>query len=81
MPRKPRKIEVGKVYHIVNRGVEKRQIFLKDQDYSRFIFALEFFNSKEHINLWDLLSKAGSDPALERISQQRKKKNNFLVLP
>lgn len=32
------------VYHIYNRGVEKRKIFLKDNDYLRFIHDLFEFN-------------------------------------
>ena len=71
MPRQPRKIEVGGVYHIINRGVEKRKIYLKNQDYSRFILGLEFFNAREFIDLWDLVAaKGGSDPPLDRITQQ-----------
>lgn len=48
----------------MNRGVEKRRIFMKKMDYSRFTLGLEFFN-RENINtsLWQLLSRAGSDPA------------------
>jgi len=80
MPRQPRKIEVGKVYHIINRGVEKRQIYLKNQDYSRFILGLEFFNARESIDLWDLVAtKGGSDPPLDRIEQQRQKNRNLIV--
>ena len=55
MPRQNRKFEVGGVYHIFNRGVEKRKIFLKNQDYSRFILALEFLNNKQSIDIWHAL--------------------------
>lgn len=34
----------GQIYHIYNRGVEKRKIFLSDKDYLRFIVALYEFN-------------------------------------
>ena len=50
MPTIIRQFEVGGVYHLVNRGVEKRKIFMKRQDYSRFILALEFFNNVDHFN-------------------------------
>lgn len=80
MPRQPRKIEVGRVYHIINRGVEKRKIYLKDQDYSRFVLGLEFFNTRESIDLWNLVAaKGGSDPPLDRIIQQRQKNRDSLV--
>ncbi|MBI2056226.1 MAG: transposase [Candidatus Sungbacteria bacterium] len=34
------------IYHIYNRGVEKRDIFLSEKDYLRFILNLYEFNSK-----------------------------------
>jgi len=34
------------IYHIYNRGVEKRDIFLKDKDYLRFIVGLHEFNDR-----------------------------------
>ena len=58
MSQRPREFEIGGVYHIVNRGVEKRKIFLKSQDYNRFILALEFLNEKENFNLWNLVTRA-----------------------
>jgi len=33
------------IYHIVNRGVEKRNIFMDDNDYLRFLYNLVVFNS------------------------------------
>lgn len=38
----------GELYHIYNRGVEKRIIFLDGQDYLRAIHALYVFNDKDH---------------------------------
>src|SRR3989338_6360360 len=56
MPRQLRQFKVGNIYHVINRGVEKRKIFMKPQDYSRFILGLEFFNSHQPFNFWtDLL--------------------------
>jgi putative transposase len=37
----------GEVYHIYNRGVEKRNIFLDDEDYFRFIHDLFEFNDEK----------------------------------
>ena len=85
MPRKPRQLEVGKIYHIINRGVEKRSIFLKPQDYSRFILGLEFFNSDGSFHLWDMLARphairAGTVPALaQRIESMRQKPRGRIV--
>lgn len=45
--RRREKLAVGEVYHIFNRGVEKRDIFLEDRDYQRFIETLIFFNTEK----------------------------------
>lgn len=37
MPRKPRLDIAGLLYHVIGRGVEHRQIFMDDEDRSRFI--------------------------------------------
>lgn len=40
------RIVTGEIYHIYNRGVEKRKIFLEDEDYLRFIHDLFEFNDE-----------------------------------
>lgn len=40
------KFEPGKVYHIFNRGVEKRDVFLSDGDRWRFLQGMYLFNDK-----------------------------------
>ena len=37
----------GEIYHIYNRGVEKRDIFLDDRDRLRFIYGLALFNTPQ----------------------------------
>ncbi|MEA2113462.1 MAG: hypothetical protein U9P63_02325 [Patescibacteria group bacterium] len=39
----------GDIYHILNRGVEKRKIFLDEKDYLRFVHNLYDFNNKNEI--------------------------------
>ncbi|MDP3901269.1 MAG: transposase [bacterium] len=56
------KFEQGKIYHIFNRGVEKRDIFLSDGDRWRFLQGLYLFNSE-----------AGSLNLLYRLEQQKGK--------
>ena len=73
MPRQQRQLIVGEMYHVLNRGVEKRKIFIKGQDYSRFILALEFFNRNAKTNLWDYVAKVGSDPTFARLERERAK--------
>lgn len=38
------------VYHILDRGVDKRKIFLDKQDYFRFIHDLFEFNDQNLVN-------------------------------
>ncbi len=40
MPRKPRVEDAG-YHHIINRGVARSKIFLKDKDYEKFLEILE----------------------------------------
>ena len=44
------KFITGQIYHILNRGVDKRKIFLDDGDYLRFIHDLFEFNNTEPVN-------------------------------
>ena len=43
MPNKPT-INTGEIYHVYNRGVEKREVFCDRLDYIRFIHDLFEFN-------------------------------------
>mgnify|MGYP001613735065 CR=1 FL=1 len=46
--------EIDGYYHIYNRGVDKREIFLTNDDYQRFICTLYSANATEPIHLSDL---------------------------
>jgi putative transposase len=41
------KFAEGEYYHIYNRGVEKRNIFMEKEDYERFILGLKLYNSQK----------------------------------
>ena len=47
----------GEYYHIYNRGVEKRKIFLNESDYERFIKLLYLCNGTKQIVFRDLAKK------------------------
>ena len=47
---KPQFVE-NEIYHIYNRGVEKRDIFLNENDYLRFIQGLYEFNDENSVTL------------------------------
>ena len=40
---------MSEIYHVLNRGVDKRKIFLDNQDYFRFIHDLFEFNDQKTI--------------------------------
>ncbi len=63
------KFEVGKIYHVYNRGVEKRNIFNNDSDKWRFLQGMFLFNDKDV-----LLS------TLYDIEKENKGKINFVLL-
>lgn len=39
----------GGIFHLLNRGVEKRQVFLNNKDYLRFVHDLDDFNDKNNV--------------------------------
>lgn len=47
--KKPQFVE-NQIYHIYNRGVEKRDVFLTDKDYLRFIHDLFEFNDEDCVS-------------------------------
>ncbi len=55
------KFEKGKIYHIFNRGVEKRDVFLNDSDRWRFLQGLYLFNDETSFSgiLRDIENKEG----------------------
>jgi REP element-mobilizing transposase RayT len=53
MPQKIVPIVEGETYHVFNRGVDKREIFLDKADYLRFYQSLNLFNSEESVVNFD----------------------------
>ena len=41
----------GESYHLYSRGVEKRKVFMEENDYARFVLLLLACNSKEKVHL------------------------------
>lgn len=44
------KLVSNNIYHVYNRGVEKREIFLDVRDYKRFMLNLAFFNNTKSVS-------------------------------
>jgi putative transposase len=60
MPSKRPQFINGEYYHIFNRGVEKRDIFLETADYFRFIFCLYELNDRKLIKMRDQIEERRS---------------------
>lgn len=64
----------GEIYHIYNRGVDKRDIFVDDEDRIRFIHDLfEFNDSNPTIKLNHFLSRNNSEVGLPNIKREPRK--------
>src|SRR4030042_3583339 len=51
MPKREPSLVQNEVYHIFNRGVEKRNIFLNEKDYKHFRETLEYYQVPNNIKL------------------------------
>ena len=72
MAKKPQFVE-NQIYHIYNRGVEKRNVFMKDVDYLRFIHDLFELNNEEPINnINDFFNKQSMEVQPRYIEVERK---------
>ena len=70
MPTKHPKFVTGELYHVFNRGVEKREIFLQTSDFFRFIFCLYELNEKGLIKMRDRIEERQKR---KRVRWQKKK--------
>ncbi len=57
-------------FHIYNRGIEKRKIFLNNNDYHRFLILLYLCNSGEPVNLRELFNKGLTFEEIIRINRK-----------
>ena len=64
------------LFHTLNRGVDKRRIFLDSQDYSRFVYDLYEFNDQERVV--DLSYRTRNSRDI--VSHETKKKKRKLLV-
>lgn len=75
--KKPQFVE-DQIYHIFNRGVEKRKIFMDEKDYFRFVHDLYEFNDEDRVyNSLYLLKR--NPKCIEVQPQYIKKERKLLV--
>lgn len=71
----------NEIYHIYNRGVEKRKIFLEDRDYLRFVQDLFEFNDDKPVSNVDYyFEKTNMEVGLPYNREQRAKKSIVEIL-
>jgi len=73
---KPQFVE-NQIYHIFNRGVEKRNIFMDEKDYFRFMHDLYEFNDEDRVYNSSYFLKRGPRPI--EVQPQYIKKRKLLV--
>jgi putative transposase len=64
---------MAQIFHTLNRGVDKRKIFLDDQDYFRFIHDLFEFNDENRVNTTFYHFKRCNDIASRKIERKKRK--------
>ena len=71
---------MNEIYHIYNRGVEKRKIFQSDSDKLRFIHDLFEFNDKETVsNTLYHFNKQHIEVKPRYVEQEKKKQRKLIV--
>jgi len=66
------RFSVGEYYHIYNRGVEKRKIFIAKSDYERFLFLLYILNQEVSTQVRDLKKKKKTQKELFSLVREGK---------
>jgi putative transposase len=62
------------IYHVLNRGVDKRKIFLDEEDYLRFIHDLYEFNNEEPVTTAGYYFNKYLDVGRPNIEKKRRKR-------
>ncbi len=76
-----RNITTGEIFHVINRGVDKRDIFLDNQDYFRFIHDLFEFNDVNPVlNVGYFLNRINPTQSIDFVNQYIKRKPRKLII-
>jgi len=79
MPYRKEELANGEYYHIMNRGVDGRDIFTEEGDYKRFLEGLKEFNTSARIKIRDLRYIRQNTNPIGGISTNRIGVNESLV--
>lgn len=75
-------LATDQIYHIYNRGVEKRQIFLNKRNYNRFIELMSYYrfaNCPVKFSQFKVLSRDAREDLLDKLANQSDKLVEILV--
>jgi len=70
---------MNEIYHVLSRGVDKRKIFLDEQDYFRFVHNLFEFNNEDWVNNALYRFQKSKDIASPYINEKERKPRKLLV--
>ncbi len=74
-------LATGEIYHVFNRGVEKREIFIEEKDFFRFIHDLWEFNDKNAVeNTTFYLDSIHYEEALSTLRGEKPEKKSRELL-
>ncbi len=59
------KFQTGEYYHIYNRGVDKREIFMDESDYLKFLINLRLFNNNSKKEERDFVSRKAQEKKIK----------------
>lgn len=71
---------IGEYYHLYNRGVEKRTIFMDTKDYQHFLFLMYVCNTEKSITLRDIKKNFERGEAIVDIGAYCLMPNHFHLL-
>jgi len=79
MSRQRPELITGDIYHIYNRGVEKRDIFSEESDYYRFVFSLYECNDRNMVRVRERRGQRKKLSSAASGSEEKSKKREKLV--
>ncbi|KKR43088.1 hypothetical protein A2356_01945 [Candidatus Nomurabacteria bacterium RIFOXYB1_FULL_39_16] len=71
------KFATGEFYHIYNRGVDKRDIFMDPEDVARFFVCMSFFNTRDPIG--SVYEYSREELQFGSLASKKKKLINFVA--
>lgn len=84
MPKRPVMLENGNYYHVYNRGVNKRKIFLDNRDYQRALDSLLFYIHSGHrirFSYFHRLNERLKNEYIDGLTNQLIELNSFALMP